>query len=111
MEEVNDTRESLWNKFRKTLQVAEEEGITKRGNQDESVAMGMSQFGGQRQRLNYPTVTMRRGDPAQSESFVESRPNYEEYVSPAPAQFPAKFYAVAVGRRVGIFDHWEETKS
>ena len=44
MEEANEPKELSWKKFRQSLQLTDEDGIIKRGNQEESVAMGMSHY-------------------------------------------------------------------
>lgn len=73
----------------------------------DDVNRGMSQYGGQQQARQTPTLTMRR-----SETPEDIRPNYEEYISPPNPRVVSqnfRFYAVAAGRRLGIFDSWPET--
>jgi hypothetical protein len=108
MDNTRESEELAWQQFRQTLQMSEGDENGKVKSKENDVAMGMSQFGGQRARQN-PKLTMRRGD--LSAGAPDSRPNYEEYLSPVPTPIPSKYYAVAVGRRVSIFDNWDETKT
>jgi hypothetical protein len=101
MDDTMDSTTLSWKQLRRTLQ---------RSGEGNDVAKGMSQFGEQRQRLN-PKITMHRGDSNLPSENLEERPNYEEYVSPIPQPIPSKYYAVAVCRRVGVYDSWEETKT
>jgi hypothetical protein len=99
--------EELGDKLRRTLRMAGNSSGAQAGSvRRDDVIRGMSQFGGQRTRQK-STLTMRRPEAPQ-----DLRPAYEEYISPPTLRASSqnyKFYAVAAGRRLGIFDSWPET--